>query len=148
MSRSARQQPDRARIELSRFARLSVAGVIAAVGGGVGSLLVVRQWVDLPVALVVIAVVVVVAIVVLASPEALVISRTEVRDESGWRRRGWTIRRDDVALVRWDDDPDIFEPPHLTFLDHDLQVLRTVTLEFDPPRVLGALRHFGWPLER
>jgi hypothetical protein len=85
--------------------------------------------------------------VILAHPEALVISRAEVRDESGWRRRGWRIRREDVALVRWEDDPDIFEPPRLNFLGHDGEVLRAVTLEFDPPDVLGALRRFGWPLE-
>lgn len=140
------KQPDRVRIELSWFARVSVAGVIAVVAGAAAALLVVRRWVDFWAALVVTAAFVIVAIAILASPEALVVSRAEVRDESGWRRRGWRIGRDDVALVRWDDDPDIFEPPRLTFLGHDGEVLRAVILEFDPPEVLGALRRFGWPL--
>ncbi len=151
MRRSARrpaEQPDRVRIELSWFARASVVSVVAVVAGAAAALLVVRRWVDLPTTLVVTAALVIVAIGVLARPEALVITRAEVRDESGWRRRGWRIRREDVALVRWDDDPDIFEPPRLTFLGHDGEVLRAVTLEFDPPDVLGALRRFGWPLEQ
>ena len=146
MRRSA-EHPDRVRIELSWFARASVASVVALVMGATAALLIVRRWVDISTTLAVTAALIAIAIVILAHPEALVISRAEVRDESGWRRRGWRIRREDVAEVRWDDNPDIFEPPRLTFVGHDGQVLRAVTLEFDPPDLLGALRRFGWPLE-
>jgi hypothetical protein len=145
--RRSAKQPDRVRIELSWFARASVASVVAVVAGAAAALLIVRRWVDLATTLMVTAAFVIAAIVILADPEALVISRAEIRDESGWRRRGRRIRREDVTLVRWDDDPDIFEPPRLTFLGHHGEVLRAVTLEFDPPDVLGALRRFGWPLE-
>lgn len=146
-ARRSAEQPDQVRIELSWFARASAASVVALVAGAAAALLVVRQWADLSTTLVVTAAFVVGAVVVVANPESLVISRAEVRDESGWRRRGWRIRRPDVALVRWEDDPDIFEPPRLTFVGHDGEALRVVTLEFDPPEVLGALRRFEWPLE-
>lgn len=141
------RRSDRVRIEVSGFARISVGGTVAIVAGAVATLLVIRHWVHFWAALVVTVVLVVIGIAILGSPESLVISRDEVRDESGWRRRGWTIRREDVAVVRWDDNPDIFEPPCLTFLDADDRVLRSVTLAFAPPRVLGALRRFDWPLE-
>jgi hypothetical protein len=141
------EHPDRVRLELTWFARASVATIVAVVVAATAALLIMRRWVDLWMTLAATAALIALAIVILAQPEALVISRAEVRDESGWRRRGWRIRREDVALVRWEDDPDIFEPPRLTFLGHHGEVLRAVTVEFDPPEVLGTLRRFGWPLE-
>jgi len=134
------------RLESSPWVRFSVPMTLALALGAVAFLLIARHWVDTAWALGVTAVAVVVIAALLAAPEALVIGPDEVRDESGWRRRGFRIPRVDVTEVRWDEDPDIFEPPRLTFVGADGDVVRQVTVEFDPVAVLGALRAHGWPL--
>jgi hypothetical protein len=142
-----RQAPDGAvRLENSLVARFSVTTLLVAATAAVAALLVSRRWVD-DTALVVAAVITVVLVAIFASPEALVVSEEEVRDESGWRRHGWRILRSEVTAVVWEGDHDFFEPPQLTFRGLDGEVLLRTPVEFDRQEVHAALLAKGWPLE-
>jgi hypothetical protein len=134
------------RIENSLGVRVSVSGLLGAVILAVLALLLVRRWTDLEFTVVAGGVAVVVLFAIFLSPEAMVVDDGEVRDESGWRRRGWRIRRDQVATISWEGNPELFEPLQLIFRDQEGEVLLGTTVEFDPDEVSRALRARGWPL--
>ncbi len=136
------------RIERSLRGRLWVALVVAALPFGVAWLLLDREWFNRWLTIVVAAGVSVVVLVNLLRPGALVVDEQEVRDESGWRRRGWRVSRTAVSRVVWEDNPDLLEPPpQLTFLDDDGHLLRSAAVEFDRRTVLDALREKDWPVD-
>lgn len=134
------------RIENSLLVRFSVSTLLAGLTGGVATLLVLRRWTDLEWTLSLAIMIAVGLFVIFLSPEALVVDDREVRDESGWRRRGWRMRREAVSAVRWEEDPDLFDPPRLVFVDAEGAELRSASVEFDRERVVAALRAHGWPV--
>lgn len=140
--------PGPIRIERSLPVRVWVAALIAALPVGVAWLLIDRGWLNRPLTVAVAAGASAVLLVTFLRPGALVVDEHEVRDESGWRRRGWRIPRAAVSRVVWEDNPDFLEPPpQLIFLDTDGRLLRSVSMEFDRQAVLDALREKGWPVD-
>ncbi|WP_203336399.1 hypothetical protein [Nocardioides limicola] len=136
------------RFEDSVFVRLSVTAFFIAVGAGVVALFLLRRWTNPEITLVIGVVAAVALLAYFLSPESLVVDTDEVRDESGWRRTGWRIIRSEVAEVRWDGDPQLFEPLHLTFVAPDGEILLSTPVEFDVEVVSRALAARGWPLKR
>ena len=140
--------PGPIRIGHSVPVRVWVAALIAALPVGVAWLLLDRGWLNRPLVIAVAVGASALLLVTFLRPGALVVDEHEVRDESGWRRRGWQIPRAAVSRVVWEDNPDLLEPPpQLTFLDTDGRVLRSVSMEFDRRAVLDALRDKGWPVD-
>ncbi|MDP3894069.1 hypothetical protein [Nocardioides sp.] len=141
------QDDDAIRVENSFGARVSVSALLAAIAVGIATLVWVRRWAETSLTVAAAAVIIAALVAFFMSPEALRVSVDDVRDESGWRRTGWRVLRSEVALVRWDPQPDLFEPPQLTFLDEFGEVVLQTTVEFDPAEVSEALEARGWPLE-
>ena len=140
--------PGPIRIERSLPVRVWVTVLIAALPLGVAWLIIDRGWLNRPLTVTVAAGASAVLLATFLRPGALVVDEREVRDESGWRRRGWRISRVAVSRVVWEDNPDLLEPPpQLTFLDTDGRLVRSVFLEFDRRAVLDALREKGWPVD-
>jgi hypothetical protein len=141
------QEQEPIRVENSFGVRVSVSALLAAIAVGVATLVWIRRWAELEITIVAGMVIVGTLVAIFMSPEALRVTADDVRDESGWRRTGWRVLRYEVALVRWDPDPDLFEPPQLTFLDEAGEIVLRTTVEFDPVDVNAALEARGWPLE-